>query len=181
MEKNYKQILNWLLEHEGGYDDDPADSGGPTRFGVTIYDVATREGVPHSRLARGNAVWNQLREKVKALTLDQAGEIYRVKYWQIVRGSELPSGVDYTTFDFGVNSGTSRAIKYLQRAVSVTDDGVLGPVTMKAVIAANPSAVIRYVCQRRQSFLEGLSTFSRFGRGWTRRVQDVLARSLKLV
>lgn len=181
MQNNYDQIIQWVLEHEGLFTDEVTDPGGPTKFGITIWDIAIRDGVPASKLKRGNATWNQLREVVRNLTLQEAKLIYKTKYWDACRGDELPKGVDYSTVDFGINSGVSRSIKYLQRVVGVTDDGKLGPVTMQAILKADPKYVVNSLNDRRQAFLEGLGTFWKYGRGWTRRVKEVRARSLALI
>ena len=67
------------------------------------------------------------------MKVDEAKRIYRAKYWDAQRCDELPAGVDYAVFDYGVNSGIGRSKKVLQRVVGVTADGVLGPATMRAV------------------------------------------------
>lgn len=180
MQKNFEQVMDWVLEHEGGFDDDPVDPGGPTKYGITIFDIATREGVSHTKLKRGNATWNQLREVVRALTLPEAKEIYRTKYWNVCRADELSSGVDYCVVDFGINSGTSRSIKYLQKIVGVVDDGKLGPISMGAINKVDPTYVINQMSSRREAFVRQIGTFKRFGKGWLRRIAEVRARSLKM-
>jgi lysozyme family protein len=101
-------------------------------------------------------------------------------YWDAQRCDELPSGVDYTVFDYGVNSGIGRAKKVLQRVVGVTDDGELGPITMRAVAAHDPQTIITAVNDERLRFLQSLKTWRIFGKGWQRRVSDVRAASLAL-
>ena len=104
-----------LLAHEGGYTNHPSDPGGPTNFGITIYD--------YRRYVKPGAT----AADVKAMQVEEAKRIYRAKYWDAQRCDELPAGVDYAVFDYGVNSGIGRSKKVLQRVVGVNADGVLGP------------------------------------------------------
>ena len=63
----------------------------------------------------------------------ETGAIYRARYWDAVAGDELPEGLDLAVFDFAVNSGPVRAVAYLQAALGVAQDGIVGPVTLGAV------------------------------------------------
>lgn len=160
--KNYKPALSLVLAHEGGYVNHPRDPGGPTNKGVTqrVYDAY--------RKVRGLAV-----QTVKLITADELAELYRKQYWWLVKGDDLPAGLDYAVFDFGVNSGISRACRYLQRTVGVHDDGIIGDETLTAVYAEarkDEVALIERYCANRMAFLNSLKTFATFGTGWTRRV-----------
>lgn len=159
---NFAPSLAAVLQHEGGKVDDPQDPGGRTAFGITqrVYD--------DWRCAQG------LNERdVWLIDQDEVAAIYRKRYWDACRCSELPSGVDYCVFDFAVNSGASRAIRYLQRAAGVNDDGKLGPITLGAVRAKPACETVAVISAARLAFLSQLPTFSRFGRGWTARVGEV--------
>jgi lysozyme family protein len=159
---NFSPSLGLVLCHEGGYVHDRRDPGGATNKGVTqrVYDDWRRSKGLEPR-------------SVRSLEQTEVEAIYRKLYWDRIRGDELPSGVDYAAFDFAVNSGTNRAARYLQRAVGVTDDGQIGPMTLAAVANTNPRNIIGRLCAARQDFLETLSTFPTFGGGWTRRVSEV--------
>ena len=165
---NYDSSLARLLVHEGGYTNHPADPGGPTNFGITIYDY--RQYVNAQATAAD----------VKAMQVDEAKRIYRAKYWDAQRCDELPAGVDYAVFDYGVNSGIGRSKKVLQRVLGVTADGALGPHTMRAAEASDPKTVIVAICDERLRFLKSLRTWPVFGKGWGRRVADVKAVSLAM-
>jgi lysozyme family protein len=102
-----------------------------------------------------------------------AALVYRNSYWNSVRGDDLPFGVDYVVFDFAVNSGVSRASKFLQRAAKVKADGVIGPVTLDAVHSLDSAKLIAVICNARRTWLRGLSTWPTFGKGWERRVAGV--------
>lgn len=162
MKGNFARSLAAVLEHEGGFVNHPKDPGGATNLGVTqdVYDAF--------RKARGMDT-----RSVKYIGGNEVSTIYRTQYWDDVRAGELPAGVDYCVFDFAVNSGPSRAIKFLQRAVGVADDGKLGPITLAAVNAHSAKEVIAEVCEARLFWLRTLPTFRYFGRGWTRRIDGV--------
>lgn len=168
MDRNFSRSLNAVLVHEGGFTDHPRDPGGPTNLGVTLANFR-RFVKPDGTVA-----------DLKALTREQAGVVFRRQFWDEVMGSSLPDGVDHAVFDYAINSGPSRAAKYLQGVAGVKQDGKIGPATLKAVAAMDPATVINTLCDRRQAFLEELSTFSTFGKGWTRRVKEVRALALEL-
>ena len=83
-------------------------------------------------------------------------QIYRQEYWNKVGGDELPSGVDHAVFDWGVNSGTGRSARALQRIVGVTADGGIGPITMSAVRKMDAAEIVEAMHTRRQAFYERL-------------------------
>lgn len=169
MKQNFAPSLAAVLQHEGGYVNDPQDPGGATNKGVTqhVYDDWRR--------SQGLAP-----RSVRAIEPAEIQAIYRKRYWDAIRGDDLPAGVDYCTFDFAVNSGVNRAARYLQKAVGVLDDGKIGPMTLAAVKAQPADCLINAICTARMVFLEQLSTFGRFGRGWTRRVADVEAAAKEM-
>ena len=107
MKENFNLCLQLLLEHEGGYVDHPMDPGGATNFGVT-------KVVYEKYLGR-----NVTKDEVKAMRADEVADIYKRKYWDKVRGDELPLGLDWCVFDFAVNAGVSRASKNLQKFISL--------------------------------------------------------------
>ncbi len=168
MKYNFAQCLQWVLASEGGFTCDPVDPGGATNFGITITDY------------RAYCKPDATPDDVRAMKREEAESIYRTKYWDKVRGDELPSGVDYSVFDFAVNSGVRRAIKYLQRGVGVGMTGELDQNTMDAVAAANPAKLIAWLNNARLAFLQTLHIWPHFGNGWAKRVAQVRARSLRM-
>src|SRR5690349_24305390 len=101
----FDAALARVLAHEGGYSNHPSDPGGPTKFGITLADYR-RHLKPGASAA-----------DVRAMRLDEARAIYRAHYWAALRCDELPAGLDYALFDYGVNSGIGRAARVLQRLV----------------------------------------------------------------
>jgi lysozyme family protein len=172
MKRNADMAIRKILEHEGGYVNHPNDPGGPTNKGITLATF-------RSFIKRDGTIAD-----LKALTTQQAVEVYKAQYWDKVRGDDLPSGVDYTVADFAVNSGPSRAAKYLQSALGVTQDGAIGPQTIAAANAATPRALIININADRLAFMKRIKRgewWKDFGRGSQRRVDAVRSTSLALV
>lgn len=165
---NFEACLDEVFRHEGGYVDHPADPGGATNMGITHRTLAAWRGRPVSK------------DDVRALSRTEAAAIYRALYWDKVRGDDLPDGLDLVTFDPAVNSGVSRGAGWLQRALGVTADGRVGPVTLGAAASAEAVATIKRACEIRMGFLTGLRTWGTFGRGWSRRVASVEAVSVRM-
>jgi lysozyme family protein len=161
----FDRALAKVLVHEGGYVNHPSDPGGETNRGVTrrVYDDYRRSmGLPV--------------QSVKHITNAEVTSIYRMRYWSLIKGDSLPPGVSYVVFDGAVNSGVSQSAKWLQRALGVKVDGVIGPGTLDALRAVNDhDALVAKIISRRMAFLKALKTWKTFGKGWTARVNGVLA------
>jgi len=169
MKENWDKAFKLMLASEGGYIYHPSDPGGRTNLGVT---QATWE----------NWVGRKSDEaEMRGLTPEKVEPMYKKKYWDAVRGDELPMGLDYLMFDFAVNAGAGRAIKTLQSAVGVMPDGGFGPITMAAVQAVDPVKLIERFSQAKEDFYRSLTTFSTFGTGWLNRVADVKQHATSMV
>lgn len=165
----YDEALRRLLAHEGGYTNHPSDPGGPTNFGITIHDY--RKYVKPSGTAAD----------VRAMRLDDAKAIYRAKYWDALRCDALPAGVDYSVFDYGVNSGIGRSGKVLRRIVGLPDTThVVTDEVLRAVARRDPKAIVKAINDERLAFLKRLKTWPVFGKGWGTRVAGVRAVSLRM-
>jgi lysozyme family protein len=168
--QNFTRSLQLVLLSEGGYVNHPKDPGGPTNKGVTqrVYDAYRKaiDAPPRS---------------VKDISQGEIGSIYREQYWLPIRGDDLPSGVDYTVFDYAVNSGTVKAAKALQRALGVKVDGHIGMLTLDALRRADRGALVRSICRGRLDFLYHLASWTTFGRGWSRRVDAVKQSALTMI
>ena len=161
MKSNFESALQAILHHEGGFVNHPSDPGGMTNLGVT--KKVWEEWVGH-----------EVDEKqMRALTPELVGPMYKAKYWDKVKGDDLPEGVDYCVFDAAVNSGPGRAAKWLQSCVGVDPDGVIGPKTLAAVAGFEPKDLVEDYAKRRLSFLMDLPHWGTFGKGWSRRVTEV--------
>ncbi|EHK56806.1 glycoside hydrolase family 108 protein [Allomesorhizobium alhagi] len=174
MDRNFARSLKHVLKHEGGYANNPKDPGGPTNKGITL--ATFRSYVK----ASGSVA------DLKAITDAQVATVYRKQYWNAVNGDALPDGVDYAVFDFAVNSGPSRAAKYLQAVVGASQDGKVGPGTLAAVRSKAQTLVINRLCDDRLAFMKrikdskGRSLWATFGRGWNSRVAAVRAEAMSM-
>lgn len=155
---NFDQAFAVLIGHEGGYSDHPDDPGGKTNYGIT-------EAVAREVGYRGD---------MKDLPVDLAKRIYHEKYWKPIRADELPEAVRYVLFDGAVNSGPAQAVRWLQRAVNVADDGVIGPKTLAAAASVDPQRLKTVVIAQRLRFLTDLPNWPSFSRGWSRRIAGLL-------
>lgn len=150
----FNDAMPLIIEFEGGYVADPRDPGGETNFGIS------KRAYP--------------KEDIKNLTLERAYEIYKRDYWDAVKADDLPAPIRFPVFDMAINSGVRQAIKTLQKSVDAVQDGILGPNTLKAVGAVAPQRLVSTFSGNRLLFLTSLTTFSTFGRGWTKRVAENL-------
>jgi lysozyme family protein len=155
---NFDQAFHKLLGHEGGYVDHPSDPGGATNWGIT------------QAVARKNGYTGHMRD----FPAENAKVIYWRQYWVPIKADELPPFIRYAVFDGAVNSGNVQSVKWLQRAIGVNDDGYVGPQTITFARAAAPDFVLRRMLSERLKFMTDLKTWQVFGRGWARRVAELL-------
>jgi lysozyme family protein len=162
MQENFQASLGNVLLSEGGFVNDPLDPGGATNKGITqlVYDSWRLEQELPKRT-------------VKLINDYETGKIYKAHYWDKIAGDELPSGLDYCTFDFAVNSGVSRAIRFLQRVAAVSNSGTVDAETLAAIKDKDCNGLIDALCLERLQFLQTLKTFDHFGKGWTNRINEV--------
>lgn len=121
---------------------------------------------------------------MRGLTPQHVRALYKTRYWDAVKGDDLPAGVDLCVFDFAVNAGPNRATRYLQLMTGAVVDGKIGPNSLRQLqqyVTAHglPRAVNRYQ-DLRDAYYRKLKTFPTFGRGWLRRVEEVRTAALKM-
>lgn len=171
MLNNWQTSFVLMLASEGGYADlsHLGDTGGRTNLGVT------------------QRVWEEWvgresnEKEMRSLTKDMVEPLYKRKFWDACRCSDLPSGIDYLVFDMAVNSGVGRSAKLLQHCVGVTADGAIGAITIAAVKSKDQEELIEKFSEARELFYRGLKTFDVFGRGWLNRVAHSNANALQMV
>lgn len=151
---NFDAAFDILLGHEGAYSRHPDDPGGETMWGVTR-KVALQEGYTGD---------------MHVLPRDFAKAVYRKRYWDAVRADELPEPLRFPVFDSAVNSGVKQAVVWLQRALDIGEDGILGPLTMKTAQNCYARDVAVKLYADRLDFLTALPTWTAFGKGWARRI-----------
>lgn len=153
---NFNDIIEYIIdEYEGGYvnHSPDIDPGGETKYGIS------KRAFPGL--------------DIKNLTKPQAKEIYRLHYWQKVRGEELPSCLRLAVLDFAIHSGVQRASRFLQKALGVKADGIIGPKTLRALETSPASVVLVKFMEQRLLFLTRLSNWIPNSKGWAKRILDV--------
>ncbi len=165
---NFDAALARVLKHEGGYTNHPSDPGGPTNFGITIHD--------YRRYIKSNGTAADVRD----MKIADAAAIYRARYWDALCCDQLPAGLDYAVFDYGVNSGIARAAKVMARLVGITANDTMTEALLAAIRNASPQTLIGRLCDERLAFLKGLKTWPVFGSGWARRVAEVRRDALAM-
>ena len=158
----FETFMGWLLPEEGGYVNDPHDPGGETNWGIAKRyhpDVDIRN-----------------------LTREGAITIYHTEYWLPLECEQLPPAIAFMVADAGINEGALTAVELLQKALGVGDDGIIGPVTLSAAKAADPTKLLLEIAARRMvRYAEDPNALS-FELGWARRLMScVHAASALLV
>ena len=168
MKENLLPAMTALLKHEGGFVNHPADPGGMTNLGVTQRVWEEWVGHPVDE------------KEMRSLTPEKVAPMYKQKYWDKIRGDDLPSGVDMAVFDCCVNSGPGRAAKMLQRVLGLTEDGAIGPNTLSKALSIDSSKLIADYNAARLAFLQALPTWATFGKGWSNRVAAVTTEATNM-
>lgn len=173
MKANFANSLAFTLKYEGGYSSNRKDPGNWTGGKV---GVGTLKGTKY-----GIAAHSYPKLDIKNLTLDDVKPIYEKNYWRPIQGDSLPFGIDLATFDSGVMSGPARGAKWLQAALGVKQDGIVGPNTLAKARVSDARDIVKKICARRTGFVRSLKTFVTFGKGWTARIAACEAQALKMV
>jgi len=169
-------LIDDLIRREGGYVDHPADRGGPTKYGITQRTLSEWRGVQVSK------------QEVRDLTETEARAIYRRNYITRPGFHRIADpDVQGLVVDMGVNHGVINAVKMIQRAVGVTDDGVFGPQSLAAVNSMNPAKGYRRIVGQRARFFgriisrdpelarareAGFDLQAEFASGWLNRIAE---------
>lgn len=156
---NFDQAFDRLMGNEGGYVNNPADPGGETNWGIAQRSYPDVD--------------------IKNLTRDQAKAIYLRDFWQRGQMDQYDPAIAFQVFDIAVNSGIETAVRLLQRAAGVADDGHIGPVTVAAVKAVRVPAMLMLILAERIDFWRKLSTWPTFGKGWAGRAATDLRYAAK--
>jgi lysozyme family protein len=156
----FDKAFDRLIGHEGGYSDNPDDPGNWTggKRGAGLLK-GTKYGIAANTYGHLD---------IKNLTLDQAKAIYLEDFWGVVGDSTHPA-IKFQVFDAAVNHGRGNALRLLQRAVGVADDGIWGRLSQQALDAMPHNDVLLRFLGHRLKLWASLKSFDDFGRGWARR------------
>ena len=163
---NFEIAFQRLIGHEGGYSNDRNDPGNWTGGKVGLgFLKGTKFGLAANTYPKLD---------IKNITVVEAKEIYKRDWWDKLGADQLHPAIVYQLWDFAINAGKSRAVKELQRVAGVPDDGIIGPKTISAVKVMEVNDVLLRLAAERLKFYTSLSTWDRYGKGWTNRVAENL-------
>ena len=156
---NYVEAIRRVILAEGGatITEDPKDPGGLTKYGI-------------SQKAYPNV-------NIRALTERDAIAIYKRDYWDKIQGDKLPYKIAYSIFNYAVNRGVSVAVKYAQKVVGSTEDGVMGAGTISAISKMSEEAFLsQYLAHAKagyQKVIERNPALEKFRKGWSARIDHI--------
>ena len=150
---NFQKAFKIIVGVEGGYVDNKNDPGGETKYGIS------KRSYPD--------------EDIKELTLERAKEIYKNDFWIKLNCDSMAWPLNLIVFDSAVQHGQTIAIKLLQRALKIKEDGIYGRNTLAAVEARDPYEVAKLLLTVRVFYYQKLATFQIYGRGWMNRLFEV--------
>jgi lysozyme family protein len=154
---NFAKAVEALIQREGGFVNDPSDSGGETKFGISKRSYPALD-IPN-------------------LTKQDAADIYFADFWSPAGCDGMPQVVAEAVLDFAVTSSVKRSAKTVQQAAGVLADGVIGPDTL-AAIAAHPDLIAARFTILRMAFYADLARKQKknqkFLAGWILRSAEVL-------
>lgn len=168
---NFMNALSIILKHEGGYVNNPLDKGGETNMGISA------KAFPYL--------------DIKNLTFQDVADIYLQSYWKPSQCQYFAYPVALVVFDAAVNSGVTKASKWLQKAANaiavkrglspIIVDGFIGPRTIKLINSLDHGDIILEFTAQRTAFLRVLPNYNTFGKGWSKRVQHTYDEAMRHV
>ena len=144
---NFDEAFTRLIGNEGGLTENPKDPGGLTNWGISQRSYPDVD--------------------IRNLTRDQAAAIYLRDFWSPL--GDADPAIKFQVFDFAVNSGIQTAIRKLQAAIEVADDGHWGPLSATKLAECDKNDVLMRLIAQRLRFWTSLSTWPTFGKGWANR------------
>jgi len=173
MNSNFDFCFDQIIKSEGGYVWDKDDAGGETNLGVT------------------KQAWSEFLKRpiqdgeMKKLTVSDVKPFYKQMYWDSIKCDDLPSGLDYVVFDFGINAGIKKSAKFLQRAVGAAEDGAIGPLTLALVKTIEVPLLINIFTELKENFYNSIvqknPVQDKFLKGWMNRVASVQTTAESMV
>lgn len=167
---NFEKAFEELIGNEGGYKCQQHDRMDWTSGKVGVGELkGTKYGISAGSYPHLD---------IKNLTLAQAREIYKRDFWDKFNGDDLDYEVAFQVFDADVNHGIGNGSRFMQRALDVADDGVVGPVTLKALKEMEPKKFMFLFLAERLEFFTKCTTWATDGKGWARRVAGNMRKAV---
>lgn len=170
---DYRKIARFILSWEGGFVNDPKDRGGATNMGVTL---KTWKSVGWDIDKDGDIDIEDLKLITKE---DVIKGVMVPSFWNKIKGDAICSEpIAAILLDWAWMSGPVNVIRRIQRLLGVKDDGVVGPVTIKAINTKNAIVLFHEIKQLRVDFYYDIvrrdKSQSRFLQGWLNRLSNIL-------
>lgn len=167
--------MDWVFVHEGGYAERDSEPGGAVNMGVSFL---TFQDWWKKQKRDGSPTFADLR----AMTREEAEEIFFHLFFKPVEFDVLPPGVDYAFVDFAVNSGVGGAIRAIKRHVKWPNQSSKMDAKFLWLFKGRPQdEVIDLICDARLRLSQSSKNWERFKGNWTRRIDTVRARAKKMV
>ena len=163
---NFSRAIDKMLNLEGGKSDEGADRGGRTNFGIT---------------QRTYNAWKdslkQPRKDVFKISQEEAKEIYKKNYWDLIKGSQLPHDVAQAILSMALTDGPQDAIKHTQKILGIPPTGTMGPITMKSIWSAakqkGTKKLTNYIVDKQIQRYQSDEQAKTYGKGWTNRAESL--------
>jgi len=175
---SFTKALPLILKHEGGYVNDPDDTGGATNKGITqrVYDE-------YRKAMKLSA------QPVREITDAEVEAVYYRNYWLDGLCDKLPAPLAMVHFDFAVNAGITQAFRTLQRVIGTKVDGVFGTKSFEALGEAirtrGVNALVAAYSDERVAFYINITERRpvniKFLLGWFRRTTSTRNTALEAV
>ena len=166
MSLTFDQAFERLIGHEGKFTNDRQDRGNWT---TGVIGKGELKGTKY-----GISAMTYPDLDIKNLTLVQAKQIYKRDWWDKINADQIDTALVFQVWDFAINAGMGTAKRKLQLAVGVLDDGTIGNLTIQAINKADLNDILLKFNAERLKYYTSLSTWPRYGKGWTLRVAGQL-------
>lgn len=167
----FKRIIPVLLDHEGGFVDHPSDPGGATNMGITIKTLSSHLGRPATK------------EEVRALTKEQAMQIYHKRYWMPWLDELETDALAGIVFNQGVLNGTTTVTLALQKVIRAIPTGTFDQASMKRLKAYGEVRaafdLIQAMSDRYADIVKRKPSSIVFIKGWMRRLFGLIKTYLR--
>jgi len=166
----FDEAFTLAMVHEKGFQRNPKDRGNWTSGKIGVVELkGTKYGVSAASYPHLD---------IENLDLAMAKQIYKIDFWGRAGCDLVPDQIKFDLFDTAIHAGVGRAIRLLQRTVGVTDDGIIGPITMRAITDMHPLRLFSRFSGWRLDFLnDNPEQWAEFGRGWAQRIAENLKRA----
>lgn len=162
-----------LMVSEGGFTNDPNDRGNWTSGKIGVGELkGTKYGI--------SAMAYPL-EDIKNITQERAIELFKKDYWDLCKCDKLPDALSIVVSDCAYNSGCTRANKLLQKCLKVSEDGIIGKITLSKIDDFDLTYLVEEYSKNRLDYLQSLKTWKRYGKGWGNRVEKIKDLALQYV